>query len=287
MFDLHRHRPGSVAAEIRFGSPGEGLQSLYCIAARLSHRVRKVSPEGIINTVAGSGVSGFSGDEGPATAAQLNSPSDVAVDAAGNLYIVDSGNYRVRRVTPDSVISTYAGNGSPNYGGDGGLAINAGISPTSAAVDAAGNLYLAGGLSGRVRKVAANTGIISTVAGNGVINICVCGGDGGVSTVCGADGNGGPATQATLGVVNGVAVDRAGILYLAELSGFARKVTPDGIISLLAGTGQCGYNGDDRPANSAQINWPFGLSTDAQGNLYLADTGNRRIRKVTMSTGMR
>jgi uncharacterized protein (TIGR03437 family) len=269
--------PTSVAAD--------GAGNLY-IAESSSHRVRKVSPEGLITTVAGNGARGFSGDDGPATAAQLNSPADVAVDAAGNLYIADFGNYRVRRVTPDGVISVYAGNGRTNYGGDGGLAINAGISPTGVALDATGNLYVVDRFNGRVRKVTASTGIITTIAGNGVISGCVCSSGGGISIVCSANGNGGPATEASLGVIAGVAVDRAGILYIAEASGFVRKVTPDGIINPVAGTGQCGYNGDDRPADSAQINQASGLSTDAQGNLYLVDVSNHRIRKVTMSSGM-
>jgi uncharacterized protein (TIGR03437 family) len=153
-------------------------------------------------------------------------------------------------------------------------------------LDATGNLYVVDRFNGRVRKVTASTGIITTIAGNGVISGCVCSSGGGISIVCSANGNGGPATEASLGVIAGVAVDRAGILYIAEASGFVRKVTPDGIINPVAGTGQCGYNGDDRPADSAQINQASGLSTDAQGNLYLVDVSNHRIRKVTMSSGM-
>src|SRR5574341_66946 len=244
---------------------GAALEAGNRRAVKLSHdRVQELAAApAVIRTYAGTGIRGFSGDGGPAIAAQLNTPTDVAVDAAGNLYIVDSGNYRVRRVTPDGVIGSYAGNGRPNYGGDGGLAINAGINPARVAVDAAGNLYLSDGLSGRVRKITASTGIITTIAGNGVLNICVCGGDGGVSITC---------------------RDAQDNLYIADTGNHRlRKVTMStGMISAVAGSGAQGFSGDGGDPLMAQFNWAADVTIDAAGNLYIADQGNHRVRKVTL-----
>ena len=218
---------------------------------------------GIITTVAGDGPQGDSGDGGQATSAQLSNPSGVAVDAAGNLYIADSGNHRIRKVAANGIITTVAGNGSYGYSGDGGRATSAQLAaPWGVAVDAAGNLYIADTNNGVIRKVAAS-GIITTVAGNGSH---------------GYSGDGGPATSAQLNSPSGVAVDAAGNLYIADYGNYRiRKVATNGIITTVAGN-YYGYSGDGGPATSAQLTFPWGLTVDATGNLYVADLSNNAIR---------
>ncbi len=242
--------------------------NLY-IAQPDNHRVRKVRPDGIITTVAGSGVSRFSGDGGPATSASLAFPLGVAVDAAGNLYIADSGNSRVRRVSLSGVISTVAGNGNFGFSGDAGPATSASLAdPQGVAVDVAGNLYIVDRGNQRIRKVSPG-GVISTVAGNGI---------------AGFSGDGGPATGASLRLAfrSSVAADAAGNLYIADTDNRRiRKVSPDGIITTVAGDGVARYAGDGGPAVSASLSDAHGLAVDAAGNLYIADTGNQRIRKVS------
>ena len=228
-------------------------------------RIRKVTATGIITTVAGKGTPGYSGDGGPATLAQLKYPAGVAVDAAGNLYIADSSNSSVRKVTA-GIISTVAGNGTAGYSGDGGPAASAQLNyPQGLALDTAGNLYIADGYNNRIRKVTTD-GIIFTIAGGGT----------------GGSGDGGPAISAFIPDPHGIAIDAAGALYITDWSNSRiRKVTTDGVIDTVAGNGSFGYSGDDGPATSAQLGSPFGLAVDAIGNLYIADTNNSRIRKVT------
>ena len=221
----------------------------------------------IISTVAGNGIQGFSGDGGPATAANLNFPVGVAVDAGGNLFIADDQNHRMRKVTPGGVISTVAGNGIAGFGGDGGPATAASLSfPFGVAVDAGGNLFIGDLGNQRIRKVTPG-GVISTVAGNGTF---------------GFSGDGGPATAASLATPSGVAVDAGGNLFIAEQGNHRiRKVTPGGVISTVAGNGIAGFGGDGGPATAANLNFPAGVAVDAGGNLIIADDGNHRIRKVT------
>jgi uncharacterized protein (TIGR03437 family) len=238
-------------------------------------RVRKVTPAGIISTLAGDGtiklqIAGANiGDGGPATSAGFSpSPSlfqGIAVDAAGNVYISDAGNRRVRRVNPEGMISTFAGGGT---GGDGGQATAASLAlPGGLAVDAAGNLYIADSQGGKIRKVTPG-GIISTVAGNGSLN---------------SSGDGGPATQAGIGNPLTVAVDKEGNLYLTEQTTFrVRKVNSSGIISTVAGS-TIGFAGDDGPATGAKFGDLRGLAADNAGNLYIADYGNNRVRKLDSS----
>jgi sugar lactone lactonase YvrE len=232
-----------------------------------THRIRRVSAAGVITTVAGNGNPGFNGDGGPAIAAQLNFPLGVAVDSASNLYVVDTGNERIRKVTPEGVISTVAGNGTAGFSGDGGPATAAQLdAQDGVAVDSAGNLYIADSFNFRIRKVTA-AGVISTVAGNGTP---------------GYSGDGGPATAAQIGNPTGVAVDSAGNLYFSDVHFHrVRRVTPDGIISTVAGTGTAGFSGDGGPATVAQLNGPVGVAVDAGASLYVADQSNFRIRKVT------
>ena len=220
----------------------------------------------VIASVAGKGV-GFGGEGGPATEAQFTSPFGIAVASDGSYYIADGNNYRVRRVGPDGIIQTIAGNGVSGYGGDGGPATDAQFSVLSdIALGPDGALYIADTLNQRIRRVSSD-GIITTVAGGGQP----------------ADGlgDGGPATQARLGNTHGVRVGPDGSLYIADPGrSRIRRVGPDGIITTVAGNGQAGYSGDGGPATQAQISGASGIALDSAGVLYIADTGNSRIRRV-------
>jgi NHL repeat len=276
-------------------------------------------PAGIINTVAGDGTAGYSGDGGPATSAEINYPYGLAVDAAGNIYIPDYFNQRVREVTASTgIISTFAGNGTCGDSGigGGGAATSAELcGPTGVAADSAGNIYIADSGSGVVLKVTASTGIISTVAGN--VNIACEGfsGDGGAATsaeLChpwgvAVDTSGNiyisdqsnsriRKVTASTGIIStvadgldapyGVAVDTAGNVYIAVLNNVILKVTVStGDISTVAGDGTEGYSGDGGAATSAELYEPRDVAVDSAGNIYIADWGNNRIRKVTASTG--
>ena len=232
-----------------------------------NNRIRKVTLDGVIQTVAGNGTVGFRGDGASAISAQFSSiPRDLAIDAIGNLYIADTGNNRVRKVTLDGVIWTAAGNGTFGFSGDGGPAAAALFdSPLGIAMDAAGNLYIADAGNNRVRKVTPGR-VVSTVAGNGI---------------SGFSGDGGAATDARLSSPYSVAVDAAGNLYIADFSNHIRRVTPDGVIRTVAGNGISGFSGDGGPATSASFSSGSGMTLDAAGNLYIADSGNGRVRKVT------
>jgi len=240
---------------------------------------------GIITTYAGDG-NGYSGDGGPATSASLDGPSGLAMDSAGNLYIADTGNNVIRKVTPGGIITTCAGNGNAGFSGDGGPAtaasLNINIDPVGIAVDASGNLYIADSMNNRVRKVSAGSGIITTVAGNGF---------GAEDGIGGFSGDGGQATAAELFAPTGLAIDSSGNLYIADLANMrVRKVSPNGIITTVAGSGcvlsistpNCGgFSGDGGPATSATLNRPAALALDGSGNLFIADNENNRIRKVS------
>ncbi len=258
----------ATSAELYYpeGVALDGAGNLY-IADFGNNRIRTVAARGMITTVAGTGTEGYSGEYGPATSAHLYSPQGVALDSAGNLYIADSGNNRVRKVNAGGTITTVAGNGSPGYWGDGGPATSAFVSgPLGVAVDSAGNLFIADG-SSRIRKVDAS-GNITTVAGTGTE---------------GYSGDNGPATNAELNYPSAVAVDGAGNLYIADTwNNRVRKVAPDRTISTVAGNGTCCYSGDNGPATNAQLDGPDGVAVDGAGNLYIADSNNNRIRKVTL-----
>ncbi len=320
---------GGPATSAQFNYPYrvacDGRGNLYISD---DQRIRKVDTSGIINTVAGNGTKGFSGDGGPATAAQLNTPHAVAFDKSGNMYIADYDNYCIRKVDTSGIISTVVGTGTSGYSGDGGPATAAQISkPNALAFDSSGNMYLAAGC--RLRKVD-TAGIISTIAGDGyspwspsdygegglLINARVAvsaiafdqSGNmylaenariykvdlaGIISRVVGNgifnefpyksfSGDGGPATDAQLENSGAVTFDNKGNMYIADIgNNRIRKVDTYGIITTVAGDGEFGYSGDGDVATNAHLSNPYGVACDRDGNLFIADANNLRIRKVS------
>ena len=303
-------QPGGVAAD--------AAGNVY-VADTWNHRVRKIDAAGTITVLAGTGEEGDGGDGGPAAEAQLRQPECVAVDAAGNVYVADTGNSRVRRIDATGTITTLAGTGLRGSGGDGGPATEARLDqPECVAVDAPGNVYVADTGNSRVRKIDA-AGTITTLAGTGLR---------------GSGGDGGPATEAQLNYPRGVAVDAASNVYVADTGNHrvrkidaagtittiadswnppddspvaipelvraralavdldgnlytaesdkhtVRKIDPSGTITILAGTGEQGDGGDGGPATEAQLSHPSGVAVDSAGNVYVADTQNHRVRKI-------
>jgi hypothetical protein len=226
-------------------------------------------PTSIITTVAGKQDEGYSGDGGPATNASLTLPHGVAVDAFGNLFIADTDNNRIREVGTNGIITTVVGKSGSGYTGDGGAATNANLNqPSSVAVDSFGNLFIADTENNRIRKVGTN-GIITTAAGKQ--------GDG-------YSGDGGAATNATLNFPAGVAVDAFGNLFIADTdNNRIRMVGTNGVIITVAGKTAGGYSGDGGPATNANLNQPSGVAVDSFGNLFIADSNNRRVREVAIN----
>ena len=331
---------GLPAASALFSGPSglafDAAGNLY-VADTGNQRIRKIAANGVVSTVAGSGDQGYTNDGAPALSADLNSPEGVALDAAGNLYIADTQNQRIREVTRDGNIATVAGTGFPGYSGDNGPAASATMFlPTDVAVDKTGNLYIADLGSSRIRKVAG--GIITTIAGsdsgtmptdgqagvsirfNGPTGVAVDAagnvyftegsigsgsglGDGDyrvwkltpgdiVTTAAGDGwksfgGDGGPAAVAQVDNPGGMAFDSAGNLYVADAgNNRIREISPAGVITTVAGTGVAGFSGDFGPALSAQLNQPTGIAVDGNGVLYIADTGNNRVRVVRTDGNM-
>lgn len=251
------NRPKGVAVD--------PVGNLY-ICDTSNQRVRKISG-GLITTVAGNGTAGFSGDNGPAANAQLYNPYGIALDGSGNLYVTDSGNNRVRKIS-NGIITTIAGNGLSGYSGDGGTAISAQLnSPEAISVDHSGNVYIADAANFRVREVV--NGIITTIAGNGLL------------------GDDSPAEDAAV-APTGIAVDDLmGNIYITDTYGgnhTVRKIS-GGLITTVAGGG-AGFAGDGGPAASAKLNSPAGITVGASGMLYIVDQGNQRVRSMTAGTGL-
>ena len=256
----------ATAAQIgaAFGLAVDRAGNLY-IADERAGLVRKVTAAGIISTVAGNGGFAPPVDQVPATQTSLNTPG-IALDDAGRLYISDGGNHRVRVVGADGTITTIAGT-TAGYSGDGAAAASAQLNrPLALAVDSAGNLLIADSNNTRIRRVDGN-GRITTLAGNGMYRF---GGDGGVSS------------SAILNEPAGLAIDRAGNLYIADqLNHRVRRINANGgTITTVAGSGIRGFSGDGGPATSARLNEPTAVAVDASGNLYIADLLNHRIRRV-------
>ena len=266
----HFRANGAAAVMTRlYGPYGLALDAagnLY-IADQGNDRIRKVTPSGIMTTIAGPGDGRSSGDGGLAVSASVHQPAGVAPDEAGNLWIAEFAMHRIRRIGRDGIISTAAGTGLPGFSGDAGNQLN---SPTGVVADGFGNLYFSDTLNHRVRKLDAN-GNLSTVAGKGVR---------------GYAGDGGLAAEAQLDTPRFLALDAAGNLYIADQGNHCiRKVTnsyPRRIYTV-AGTGLPGFSGDGEAAVKARLNAPAGVAVDKDGNLFIADSGNHRTRMV--STG--
>lgn len=243
----------------------DSIGNVY-ISDAFKAEVLKLDPSGVVTVVAGNGSFGYSGDGGPATSAQLFFPNDTGLDSAGNLYIADSGNNVIRKVDTAGIITTVAGDGTAGFSGDGGRATAAELNfPSAVEADSSGNLYICDLANNRARAVNPS-GIINTVAGNGRFE-------------AGPDGR--PPTQVEIGLVEGVATTRDGSVYVADVvNSTIRKVSPDGVVTTVAGTFTSGYSGDGGPATSAQLNGARDVALDAVGNLYIADTDNSRVRKV-------
>lgn len=280
--------------------------------------VLKVAAKGTLTRLAGTGRYGYSGDGGPATSAQLAWPAGLAADASGNVYIAENANHRIRRVSRDGTITTAAGTGSAGDSGDGGPAINAQLNyPVGVAVDTSGNLYIADTGNNRIRKVSAD-GVMSTVAAgfqhtegvavDAVGNIYVTDymiGEapcddcdqpfigrvvrvtptGIVDAIAGGgtdQGDGGPATSALLQTPRGIAVDASGNLFISDtVNNRVRMISPGGVITTLAGVNAGPYTCNDINVHATPLSCPIGVALDASGHLYVADTGNHWIRKVS------
>jgi len=248
------------AASAEIAVPGgicmDGQGQLY-LADTANDVIRKISPSGVINTIAGVGSAGYSGDNGVATNAQLNNPLDVAVDAAANVYIADSNNNAIRQIDVNNgYISTYIGTGATS---------NTLSHPVAVTVDSAGNLYISDAGNHRIAKYAA--GVVTTYAGNGVD---------------GYSGDGGPATAAEISNPQQLVFDAAGNLYFADsTNGRIRMVTPAGIITTIAGNGLPAYTGDGGLASVASFFVPEGVAVDPGGNVYVSDTQNNVIRELS------
>jgi hypothetical protein len=244
---------------------------LYLADAQ-NHVVREISKSGQISTIAGTGIEGYGGDGAAATAALLDTPTGVALDARGNIFIADSHNHRIRKVS-GGTITTIAGTGAPGYAGDGGAATAAQLSlPSAVAVDSSGNVYIADTNNQRIRKITGTT--IITIAGNGEELYA---------------GDGAAAIAAVLDGPTGVALDAIGNVYIADRHNHRiRMVTPAGTISTIAGSGTAsfsgGFSGEDAPATAATLAKPTGVSVDGAGNVYIVDTDNQRIRQVSGGT---
>ena len=261
----------SAELQLPVGVTLDGAGNLY-IADQGNNVIRKVSTSGTITTIAGNNTEGYSGDSGLATSASLYAPSGVALDSAANLYIADAGNNRVRKVTAATgVITTIAGTGTAGYSGDNGAAVSATLNKPSAVLEGStGNLYVLD-TGNNVVRLLNTTGTITTIAGNGT---------------AGYSGDSGPATSATLHTPYGLNIDSSGNLYIADsANNVVRMVSKAGIISTISGTGTAGYSGDNGAAISATLDNPQGVTIDSQGNVYISDQSNNRVREVSTPTG--
>ena len=263
---------GGAATSAKLQSPaGVAVNSgnIY-IADMYNNKIRIVNSEGIITTFAGTGMAGSSGDGGAATSAQLNGPIGVAIDSThGNLYIADSGNFKIRMMTSAGIITTIAGTGISGIRGLTGAATSAQLnSPVGVAVDSTGGIVYVSDQGNSLIRMINSAGIITTFAGTGT---------------AGSSGDGGAATAAQLSYPTGVAIDSSGgAVYIADYgNNKIRMVNSAGIITTIAGTGAAGSIGDGGAATSAQLNYPYGVAVDGSGNnIFIADLGNADVRLV-------
>ncbi|MGN6568054.1 MAG: T9SS type A sorting domain-containing protein [Flavipsychrobacter sp.] len=229
--------------------------------------IRKVDGKGFIRTIAGNHTGGYKGDGGLATSSSIHFPGDISLDKKGNVYIVDSWNSVIRKVSKSGIITTIAGCDTAGYSGDGGPAVLAKINiPSVMDIDARGNIYISDQKNGVIRKID-TTGIITTIAGTpGILSYT---------------GDGGPAIAARLGNTCGLRVDAIGNVYVADHDNNAvRKIDTAGVITTIAGSATKGYSGDGGPAKTALLFHPMDVALDRAGNLYIADEGNNVIRKI-------
>lgn len=268
---------GGPATEAQLDRPRDtdvGPDGSIYIADTFNHVIRRVAPDGTITRFAGTGLAGYGGDNGPATSAMLTWPHDVSVDqVTGEVYIADSNNNRVRKVDTSGTITTVAGNGRVGLVGDGKLATTARLNkPKSVAVDS-GRLYIADGLNDVIRVVDLSTGIITRLAGTGV---------------AGFSGDGGPATEAMLNVPQRIAIGPRGGVYVADsLNNRIRKISVNGNINTIAGTGVAGFSGDGGDAKLAQIKGPKGIVVNPYASVvYFSDSENNRVRMIDTRTGV-
>lgn len=236
------------------------------VADTIDQRIRRIDPSGRISTIAGNGTRGASGDGGPATQAQLQDPSALALAADGTLFVADTANSRIRAVRPDGTISTVAGNGGDGFSGDGGPAVSAQISaPSGLALDNRGDLFFSDTANNRVRVIHPN-GIVTTLAGTGVP---------------GFGGDGGPAPNAQLNSPAGLALASDGSLLIADSgNNRVRRVDPTGRIATVAGNGGRGSNGDGGPATAAELHLPADVAAAPDGGFFVAEQAGDRIRRV-------
>jgi len=284
------HGDGGQAVKATLFHPGgtaEDAKGDVFVADSGDNVIREITPSGVIRRIAGSGIAGlgYAGPSGfPATLSSLDHPQNVAVNAQGDVFIADTYNNRVVKVTPQGKVVAVAGDGKAGYSGDGGLGAFAELNePTGVAVDAKGNLYIADSANNVIRRVDAKTGIITTVAGDYAADKA----DDGLG---GFTGDGGPATSARLNAPQGVAVDGAGDLFIADTFDNAiREVTPAGVISTVvnsaaAGGGAPAAGGESSGAapTASKLNTPYGVAIDpSTDDLYVADTSNNEIAEIT------
>ena len=241
--------------------------NLYFSASdAFTNQVARLSSDGVTTVVAGGARSGYAGDGGPAAQASLYLPDGLALDSAGNLFIADYGNNRIRKVTPSGLISTVAGDGLAGFAGDGTTGPGSLYFPNAVAVDAGGNLFISDQHNRRIRKVARN-GLLTTYAGSGRFQYA---------------GDGGPAITGVLSPPTSVAVDSIGTVYVADaFNNRVRAISPSGILTTVAGSGNAGYSGDGSSADTANLNYPVSVAIDKSGSLLIADSLNNRIRAVS------
>ena len=268
---------GGLATQAQLDRPRDtdvGPDGSIYIADTFNHVIRRVAPDGTITRFAGSGVAGYGGDNGPATSAMLTWPHDVSVDqVTGEVYIADSNNNRVRKVDTAGTITTVAGNGRVGLVGDGKLATTARLNKPKSVAVADGRLYIADGLNDAIRVVDLSTGIITRLAGTGV---------------AGFSGDGGPATEAMLNVPQRIAIGPRGGVYVADsLNNRIRKISVNGVINTIAGTGVAGFSGDGGDALLAQIKGPKGIVVNPYASVvYFSDSENNRVRQIDTRTGV-
>lgn len=268
---------GRLATATTFAHPiALALDSNGLLYVVDGNRVRRINADRTVTTIAGTGRAGFSGDGGPATSADLKGPQSIAIDSAGDIFIADSQNNRIRRVDPAGIITTIAGSGQPGFGGDGGPATKAELNdPTGVAIGFGNTILIADSANNRVRLVDAS-GTIVTFAGTGDTNYA---------------GDGGPATSGVLSDPRCIAVDANDNVYVADaLNDRVRRIAVDGTISTVAGTGMQSFSGDHGLATSASLQLatsPVGgggcLAVDAAGDLFIADALNNRVREVAVN----